>query len=100
MQFDYRVVFLKQSGFPACAAMESVWYSAANELNEEYPYYNIGFGEWNNSDDDWAFATSIGCDSTPNFAVFDTEANLLGLQEDGIISKSELKDFVIKAIEG
>lgn len=100
MEFNYRVVFFKQHGCAACSAMEPIWIEAANELSEEYPELGIGFGEWDVQTDSWQLCDSVGCDATPNFAVFDAGAELLGLNTDGILSKSELKSFILSAIEG
>jgi hypothetical protein len=99
MEFDHRVVFFKQPGCPACAAMEPVWYGAADEINEEYPHLRIGFGEWDVTTDDWAFLDSAGGDGTPNFAVFNKESQQTGLNTEGILSKTELKDFIISCCQ-
>ena len=98
-QFKYKVVFFHQPGCVACNAMKPVWAETANELAEEYPHYTIGFGEWDVTDDDWVFCDQIQCDGTPNFAVFDNEAELLGINTDGILAKTQLKDFIIGSIE-
>lgn len=98
-QFKYRVVFFKQPGCSACNAMKPIWSEAANEIAEEYPHYSVGFGEWDVSTDNWEFCDQIKCDGTPNFAVFDEDANLLGLNTDGTLAKSQLKDFIINSIE-
>jgi len=100
MKFSYRVVFLHQPGCPACHAMTPIWESAANELAEEYPHLNIGFGEWDVTNDDWAMCESVGCDGTPNFVVFDEGTTLLGLNTEGIVSKTELKNFILNSVEG
>lgn len=98
-QFRYRVVFFQQPGCVACNAMKPVWVETANELSEEYPHYSIGFGEWDVTSDEWAFCDQIECDGTPNFAVFDEEAELLGINTDGILAKTQLKDFILNSIE-
>lgn len=98
MDFKYRIVFFKQPGCPACGAMEPVWYSAANELNEDYPHLEMGFGEWDVTSDDWEFCEAANCDGTPNFAVFNENADLLGINTEGIVSKSELKDFILGCV--
>lgn len=100
MEFNYRVVFLKQHGCAACSAMEPIWIEAANELGDENPELGIGFGEWDVLSDNWQLCDAIECDGTPNFAVFDGGSELLGLNTDGIMSKSELKSFILSAIEG
>lgn len=105
MEFDYRVVFFKQPGCPACAAMEPVWYGAADEINDEYPHLKIGFGEWDVTTDSWAFADSVittdgrQVDGTPNFAIFNRESQVVGLNTEGILSKTELKDFVVSSCQ-
>lgn len=98
-EFKYRVVFFQQPGCVACNAMKPVWTEAANELCDEYPHYALGFGEWDVTSDDWEFCDQIDCDGTPNFAVFDEDAELLGINTDGILAKTQLKDFIIKCIE-
>lgn len=98
-QFKHRVVFFHQPGCAACNAMKPVWAETANEIAEEYPHYAVGFGEWDVTTDDWAFCDQIQCDGTPNFAVFGDEANLLDINTDGILAKSQLKEFIIGAIE-
>lgn len=97
--FKYRVVFFKQPGCVACNAMNPIWAGAANELAEEFPHYKIGFGEWDVTLDNWELCDKIECDGTPNFAVFDENADLLGLSTDGILAKSQLKDFILSNIE-
>lgn len=100
MEFNYRVVFLKQKGCAACSAMEPIWIEAANELSEENPELGIGFGEWDVLQDNWALCDAIeGCDGTPNFVVFDSGSQQLGINNEGILSKSELKSFILSAIE-
>ena len=79
--------------------MKPVWIDAANELSEEYPHYALGFGEWDTQSDDWAFCDQIECDGTPTFAVFGEDSELLGLNTDGILAKTQLKDFIIGSIE-
>lgn len=98
--FKYRVVFFKQPGCVACKAMEPVWAEAAKELWEDHPHYKVGFGEWDVASDNWEFCDSIECDGTPNFAVFNEDAELLGINTDGILAKSQLIDFILKAIQG
>jgi thioredoxin-related protein len=98
-EFKYRVVFFHQPGCVACNAMKPIWADAAQELSEEYPHYRIGFGEWDVASDDWEFCDKIGCDGTPNFAIFSEESELLGLNVDGVLAKTQLKDFIIKNIE-
>ena len=98
-QFKYRVVFFQQPGCVACNAMKPVWAETANELTEEAPYYKIGFGEWDVTSDNWEFCDQINCDGTPNFAVFNEDCELIGLNTDGILAKTQLKDFITKSIE-
>lgn len=98
-EFKYRVVFFHQPGCVACNTMKPIWIEAANELSQEYPHYRIGFGEWDVTEDNWQFCDQIECDGTPNFAVFDEEAELLGINTDGILAKTQLKDFIVKSIE-
>lgn len=98
-KFKYKVVFFHQPGCVACNTMKPVWAETANELSEAYPHYAIGFGEWDVADDNWAFCDQIECDGTPNFAVFNAEAELLGINTDGILAKTQLKDFIIGSIE-
>lgn len=97
--FKHRVVFFKQLSCPACAAMTPLWTEVASEIAEEFPYEKIGFGEWDVNSDNWEFADSIGVDGTPNFAVFDVDANLVGLNTEGMISKSELKSFIMESVK-
>lgn len=98
--FKYRVVFFQQPGCVACTAMKPIWAEMANELNDEYPYYSIGFGEWDVTTDNWTFCDQVECDGTPNFAVFNEESELLGINTDGVLAKTQLKSFVINSIEG
>lgn len=98
-EFKYRVVFFKQDGCVACNAMMPVWRETANEIAEEYDMYSIGFGEWNTSEHGWEFCDQVECDGTPNFAVFGEDAELLGLNTEGILAKSQLKSFIINSIE-
>jgi hypothetical protein len=98
-EFKYRVVFFHQPGCVACNAMKPIWSEAAGELHEEYPHYRLGFGEWDVTTDNWEFCDQIECDGTPNFAVFDEEAGLLGMNTEGILAKTQLKDFIVSAIE-
>jgi hypothetical protein len=93
--FKYRVVFFKQKSCPACSAMSPIWNEVSSEIHEEYPYLNVGFGEWDVLSDNWEFADSLGVDGTPNFAVFGEEAELLGLNTDGMLTKTELKNFIL-----
>jgi thioredoxin-related protein len=97
-KFKYRVVFFKQPSCPACEAMKPIWAQSANEISEEYPHYKVGFGEWDVTSDDWEFCDKIECDGTPNFAVFDEEGSLLGLNTDGMLSPGQLKDFITNSI--
>jgi len=99
MEFNYRVVFLKQKGCAACSAMEPIWIEAANDLGEQYPELGIGFGEWDVQTDDWQLCDAVGCDGTPNFVVFDNGSEQLGLNTDGILSKSQLKSFILSSID-
>lgn len=94
--FKFRVVFFNQQSCPACHAMKPIWTEAASEISEEYPLEKIGFGEWDVNSDNWEFADSIGVDGTPNFAIFDEDANLLRLNTEGMLSKSELKSFILE----
>ena len=97
MEFKHRVVFFKQTHCPACSAMSPIWTDVASDIAEQFPYENIGFGEWDVNSDNWEFADQIGVDGTPNFAVFNSDAELVGLNTDGIISKSELKAFILSS---
>jgi hypothetical protein len=98
-QFKHRVVFFEQPGCSACNAMKPIWAETANDLAEEYPNYEIGFGEWDVTSDNWAFCDQVECDGTPNFAVFGPESELLGLNTDGVLAKTQLKAFIINSIE-
>lgn len=98
-EFKHRVVFFKQLSCPACYAMNPIWSEVASQIAEEYPFEKIGFGEWDVNSDDWEFADSLGVDGTPNFAVFDQDANLIGLNTEGMLSKSELKSFILESIQ-
>ena len=51
-KFKYRVVFFKQPSCAACEAMKPIWSQCASEISEEYPHYNVGFGEWDVTSDD------------------------------------------------
>jgi len=97
--FKYRVVFFKQPTCVACETMKPLWAQVANEIATDYPHYAVGFGEWDVTSDDWEFCDKVGCDGTPNFAVFDEEGALLGLNTDGMLAAGQLKDFIIKSIE-
>lgn len=98
--FLYKVVFFKQPGCVACAAMESIWSKVAGELAESHPHYNIGFGTWNVNDDNWEFCDFVGCDGTPNFVVINKDNSILGLNTDGLLAATQLKDFILGSIEG
>jgi hypothetical protein len=98
-QFKYRVVFFKQPTCVACETMKPIWVEVANKICEEYPHYNVGFGEWDVTSDDWEFCDKIECDGTPNFAVFDEEGVLLGINTEGMLAAGQLKDFIITSIE-
>ncbi|AEZ65705.1 hypothetical protein [Cyanophage S-TIM5] len=98
-QFKYRVVFFKQPTCVACETMKPIWVEVANKICEEYPHYNVGFGEWDVTSDDWEFCDKIECDGTPNFAVFDEEGILLGINTEGMLAAGQLKDFIITSIE-
>ena len=97
-QFKSRSVFFKQPSCAACEAMKPIWAQVANEINEEYPHQKIGFGEWDVTSDNWEFCDKIECDGTPNFAVFDEEGGLLGLNTEGIMAAGQLKDFIMGSI--
>jgi thioredoxin-related protein len=97
--FKYRAVFFKQPSCAACEAMKPIWMKSANEIAEEYPHYAVGFGEWDVTSDDWEFCDKIECDGTPNFAVFNEDGDLLGLNTEGMLATGQLKDFIIGAIE-
>lgn len=99
MDFNYRVVFFKQSGCAACSAMEPIWVEAANEISSERPDLGVGFGEWDVRKDDWQMLDAVGGDGTPNFAVFDSGSTLLGLNTEGIMSKTQLKSFILSSVE-
>jgi hypothetical protein len=79
--------------------MKPIWVEVANKICEEYPHYNVGFGEWDVTSDDWEFCDKIECDGTPNFAVFDEEGILLGINTEGMLAAGQLKDFIITSIE-
>ena len=98
-QFKYRVVFFKQPTCVACEAMKPIWAEVANKICKEYPHYNVGFGEWDVTSDDWEFCDKIECDGTPNFAVFDEEGILLGINTEGMLAAGQLKDFIVTSIE-
>lgn len=98
-KFKYRVVFFKQPSCAACEAMKPIWSQAAKEICEEYPHYKVGFGEWDVTSDNWEFCDKIECDGTPNFAVFDDEGTLLGLNTEGVMPIGQLKEFILGAIE-
>lgn len=98
-KFKYRVVFFKQPSCSACEAMKPIWGKAANEISEEYPHYSVGFGEWDVTQDNWEFCDKIECDGTPNFAVFNEDGDLLGLNTEGMLAVGQLKDFIIGSIE-
>ena len=89
-QFKYRVVFFKQPTCVACETMKPIWVEVANKICEEYPHYNVGFGEWDVTSDDWEFCDKIECDGTPNFAVFDEEASSSKTAKLGVPSHSIL----------
>ena len=95
--FKHRVVFFKQQSCPACSAMTPLWTEVAAEISQEYPQERIGFGEWDVNSDNWEFADTIGVDGTPNFAVFDANSDLVGLNTEGMLSKSELKSFILRS---
>lgn len=97
--FSYKVVFFKQPGCVACGAMEPIWSEVAEDLATSYPHYNIGFGTWDVTSDNWEFCDAVGCDGTPNFIVIDDSNNMVGLNTDGIIPATQLKDFIINCIE-
>lgn len=94
--FKHRIVFFKQPACPACSAMSPIWVEASQEIAEEYPYTSIGFGEWDVTSDDWKFADSIGVDGTPNFAIFSEDSELIALNTEGMLSKTELKSFILE----
>lgn len=98
--FSYKVVFFKQPGCVACGAMEPIWSEVAGELAESHPHYNIGFGTWDATSDNWEFCDNLGCDGTPNFAVLGNDNELLRVNTDGVLAASQLKDFILNAIEG
>lgn len=97
--FNYKVVCFTRSGCPACAAMKPVWAEVAKEIEEEYPHYGVGFGEWDVESDDWVFCDAVGCDGTPNFVVFDSANNLVGINTDGMLAPSQLRGFILGCIE-
>ena len=79
--------------------MKPIWAKVASDISEEYPHYKVGFGEWDVTADDWKFCDQIECDGTPNFAVFNENGNLLGLNTEGMMAEGQLKDFIISSIE-
>ncbi len=98
-KFKYRIVFFKQPSCAACEAMRPIWAQVANEVSEEFPHYNAGFGEWDVTSDDWEFCDKIECDGTPNFAIFNNEGTILGLNTEGIMPAGQLKTFILEAIK-
>lgn len=102
-EFKYRAVIFKQSGCPACSAMAPVWAKVAGEMAEEYPEYNIGWGEYDVAEDNWAFLESLMPDisgqGTPEIAIFDSDYDLIGFNGDGIMAASQLKDFILNSIQ-
>ena len=98
-KFEYRVIFFKQPACVACEAMKPIWVEVANQICKEYPHYKVGFGEWDVTSDDWEFCDKIECDGTPNFAVFDDDGALLGINTEGMLAAGQLKAFVVTSIE-
>ena len=97
-KFSYRVVFFHQANCVACNTMKPIWEAVKSSVAEDYAYYNIGFGEWDVNSDNWEFLDLIQGDGTPNFAVFNSGDELIGLNTDGIVPESQLKTFIISAI--
>ena len=98
IEFKFRVVFFKQPSCSACEAMRPIWAKVANEVTEEYPHLRVGFGEWDVTADDWAFCDKIECDGTPNFAAFNAQGDLLGLNTEGMMAAGQLKDFILGCV--
>lgn len=96
--FNYRVIFFHQKSCVACRAMEPLWNNVKSQIAEEYEYLNIGFGDWDVNDDNWEFLDMIQGDGTPNFAVFNKEDKLIGLNTDGMLAETQLKDFIISSV--
>ena len=103
-QFRYRAVLFTMPGCPACEAMKPIWGKVAGEIAEEYPEYNVGWGEYNVLDDDWEFLESLvpgeSGQGTPEIALFDEDSELIGFNGDGIMPASQLKSWIISTIEG
>jgi thiol-disulfide isomerase/thioredoxin len=102
-EFRYRVVFFTQPGCPACDAMKPIFARVAGEIAEEYPELRVGWGEFNVLDDNWEFLESLvpgeSGNGTPEFAIFDEECNLIAFNGEGIMSATQMKDFVLKNIK-
>jgi thiol-disulfide isomerase/thioredoxin len=99
--FKYRAVLFINPGCSACEAMKPIWRQVAKEMSEEYPHHRIGWGEYNVLDDNWEFLESLteaSGQGTPEIAIFDEEAELIGFNGDGIMPASQLKDFILKSI--
>lgn len=103
-EFKYRVVFFHSNGCPACDAMRPIWSKVAGEVSEEYPELAIGWGEFNVLDDNWEFLESLvpgtSGQGTPEFAIFDSDSEMVAFNGEGIMAASQLKDFVITSIQG
>lgn len=99
MDFKYKVLFLHQEGCHPCQSMKPIWTQVASEIEEEYPFYKVGFGMWDVNVDDWELADEIGIDGTPGFAIFDSENNLLNTNIEGAMPASKLKSWIIGTIE-
>lgn len=97
--FTYKVVFFKQPGCAACGAMEPIWAEVANDLATSYPHYNIGFGTWDVTSDDWQFCDLVGCDGTPNFVVLNEDNDVVKINTDGVLASSQLRDLILSSIE-
>ena len=102
--FKFRAVLFKSEGCPACSAMSPIWAKVAGEIAEEYPEYNVGWGEYDVLSDDWEFLESLvpgeSGQGTPEIALFDEEAELIGFNGAGIMPASQLKSWIISTIEG
>ena len=103
-QFRYRAVLFTMPGCPACSAMMPIWATVAGEIAEEYPEYNVGWGEYDVLSDDWEFLESLvpgeSGQGTPEIALFNEDSELIGFNGAGIMPASQLKSWIISTIEG
>lgn len=102
MEFKYKVVLFTQPGCPACELMKVTYAKVAGEIHDEYPELEVGFGQQNVLEDGWEFLDSLSSESgegTPEIAVFNAEAELIGFNGAGILAHSELKSFILNSIK-